>query len=106
MTELEQLPNIGPAVARRLRSLGIEDRADLEAVGPVEVYRRLRRRRRGAPPSLRHYLFGLEAALLGLSVRDLPAHRRIALVRAALDLPDSGPVTTVRPRHVIRARRR
>lgn len=103
------LPNIGLAVASQLRRLGIRKRSDLATLGPVEVYRRLRAEHeagRGPAPSLRFHLFGLEAALSGIRISDLPRSRRTALVRAALGLPEDGPLDCARPKHVIRRRPR
>jgi len=102
---LEQLPNIGPIVAARLCTLGIRTRSELEVLGPVEAYRRLRSAL-GVAPSIRHYLFGLDAALLGVPVRDLPRSRRSQLVRAVLDLPDLGPTQPIRTRLLGSSRRR
>jgi len=98
------LPNVGPTVAEKLRAIGIETRSDLDAVGPLSAYAQLCRRE-GARLPVRHYLFGLEAALLGLRVADLPRSRRVELMRTAFDLPASTPSFTVRPRNIVRARR-
>lgn len=101
---MEQLPNIGPTVAARLREAGIETRGDLERCGALEAYRRLRAQPDRSTP-VRHYLLGLEAALIGLRVSDLPRARRVALLRSAWDLPEAAPLYAVRPTHVVRARR-
>jgi hypothetical protein len=100
---VEALPNIGAAVARVLGELGLTHRSHLEALGSVEVYRRVAAHLGRAPPR-RFFLHGIEAALLGLPIRDLPARRRVALARALLDLPAGGPAAEVRPRRTIRAR--
>ncbi|MEW5769493.1 MAG: helix-hairpin-helix domain-containing protein [Pseudomonadota bacterium] len=41
LTRLEDLPNIGPAMARDLRLLGIQRPADLAGRDPVELYQAL-----------------------------------------------------------------
>jgi hypothetical protein len=38
---LEQLPNVGPAMAADLRSIGIEKPVELAAADPFQLYRRL-----------------------------------------------------------------
>jgi Pathogenicity locus len=40
-TELRKLPNIGPAMARTLVRLGIQDPADLAGKDPLALYERL-----------------------------------------------------------------
>jgi hypothetical protein len=100
---VETLPNIGAAVARVLGEIGLTHRSHLEALGSVEVYRRVAAHL-GRPPPRRFFLHGIEAALLGLPIRDLPPRRRVALARAALDLPGGGPAADVRPRRTIRSR--
>jgi hypothetical protein len=42
--ELQQIPGVGPALARDLRLIGIEKVADLRGRDPEELYRRLERR--------------------------------------------------------------
>ncbi len=92
-------------MAARLALIGIHRRSELEAVGALEAYRRMRRHPE-LRPSLRFDLFGLEAALLGLRVADLSRRRRDALARAALDLPEPRVAFDARPRNFIRARSR
>ena len=41
LVALEQIPNIGPAIARELRRLGIDHPADLKDRDPYEMYERL-----------------------------------------------------------------
>jgi TfoX C-terminal domain len=42
MGELARLPGLGPASEKQLNVIGIASRADLEAVGPVTAYLRLK----------------------------------------------------------------
>lgn len=104
---LTSRPNIGPAVAQRLNAVGIRTVSELAQVGPVEAFRRMRAQP-GPPPTLRHHLYGLDAALRGLRVQDLPRARRTRLARQALALPvdAEAPSFWVRSKRVVRARRR
>jgi hypothetical protein len=38
---LTEIPNVGPAVARMLRRLGVEERADLQGADGEDLYERL-----------------------------------------------------------------
>lgn len=71
-TPLEDLANIGPTIARRLRGIGIATRADLAAVGPVEAWRRLMRSMPGRTVPLCYYLYSLEGALRDCHWSELP----------------------------------
>ena len=104
-TPIRSLPNIGPIVAATLEGLGLRTRADLERQGSVGVFRAVCRQLGRAPPK-RFYLYGIEAALLGLPVSSLPPRRRVALAREALELPPSAPARDIRPRRIIRSRGR
>lgn len=95
------LRNIGPKSAAWLRQVGLRTREDLEAVGPLEAFMRVRRA--GFKPSL-NLLYSLEGALRDCHWQDVPEARRQELVAAAeaaiAQLPDprgrpaAGPVTT------------
>lgn len=74
--ELAALPGLGPASARWLVEIGIETYDDIDRLGSVEVYRRLRVARGGISLNM---LFALESLLLGCHWRDLPADRKAAL---------------------------
>jgi hypothetical protein len=41
METLTTLPNVGPAIARRLRRLGIEEPGDLRGTDPKDLFERL-----------------------------------------------------------------
>ena len=80
-TRLRDLPNLGPASERMLEAAGIRTPAELDRVGSLEAYRRAIAA--GGHPSL-NFLWSIEAALLGLDWRDLPASRKEQL-RAELE---------------------
>ncbi|MEE8331899.1 MAG: TfoX/Sxy family protein [Acidimicrobiia bacterium] len=67
---MEQLRNIGPLSAARLASVGIKDVTDLEEMGSVTAFRRIKERF-PAETSL-NLLYALEGALLDLPWDDLP----------------------------------
>ena len=60
---IEQLQNIGPTIARRLKEIGIRTRADLRSVGSVTAYRRICAKYRGKTIPVCYYLYSLEGAL-------------------------------------------
>ena len=96
-----KLRNIGPKSAAWLRQVGLRSREDLEAVGAVEAFMRVKRA--GFKPSL-NLLYALEGALLDCHWQDVPEARRGELVHAAdaatallpppRNRPAASPVTT------------
>lgn len=74
------LPQVGTKSAAWLRQVGVRSRADLEKLGPIEAF--LRVKRAGFKPTL-NLLWSLEAALLGCHWTAVPPARREAL-KAAL----------------------
>ena len=96
-----KLRNIGPKSAAWLRQVGLRSREDLEAVGAVDAYMRVKRA--GFKPSL-NLLYALEGALLDCHWQEVPDARRAELVLAAdaatallpppRNRPAAAPVTT------------
>ncbi len=82
MTDVGQLPNIGPKTSAWLREIGIMTLEDLEDVGVINAYLRLRESR---PHQVtRNALWGLQAALLNLPWNELPPDlKRELLTRVA-----------------------
>lgn len=102
----EKLRNIGPKSAAWLRQVGLRSRDDLQAVGAVEAYMRVKRA--GFRPGL-NLLYAIEGALLDCHWQEIPDERRHQLVLAADEatalLPPKGkfnrppgPVTTTHHR--------
>lgn len=99
----EKIKNIGPKSMAWLRQTGIRTQADLEAVGSLAAYVRIKRA--GFKPSL-NMLYAMEGAILGCHWQDIPAERRNELIIAAnaevallpqpkyKRMPVAGPVTT------------
>ena len=73
---LTKLKNIGPKSARRLLEAGIASREELEALGAVAVFQRLRKR---YPASLT-MLWALQGALLDLPFHQIPLEIKAALL--------------------------
>jgi hypothetical protein len=96
-----KLRNIGPKSAAWLRQVGLRTRDDLQAIGAVEAFMRVKRA--GFKPSL-NLLYALEGALLDCHWQQVPDERRSELVLAAeaatallpppRNRPPAGPVTT------------
>lgn len=99
----EKIKNIGPKSMAWLRQTGIRTQADLEAVGSLAAYVRIKRA--GFKPSL-NMLYAMEGAILGCHWQDIPTERRSELIIAAdaevallpqpkyKRMPVAGPVTT------------
>ena len=92
MNAQPKLRNIGPKSAAWLRQVGLRSREDLEAVGAVEAFMRVRRA--GFKPSL-NLLYALEGALLDCHWQQVPDERRGELVVAA----DAATALLPPPRH-------
>ncbi|MEO6173434.1 MAG: TfoX/Sxy family protein [Arenimonas sp.] len=99
----EKIKNIGPKSMAWLRQTGIRTQADLEAVGSLAAYVRIKRA--GFKPSL-NMLYAMEGAILGCHWQDIPTERRSELITAAgaevallplpkyKRMPTAAPVTT------------
>ena len=79
MSELAGLRNIGPTTAAWLADIGISTVEDLDALGSVATYRRLKAARPAQVTIVA--LYALEAALLDIAWTDLPPDRRKQLRR-------------------------
>ena len=75
-----KLRNIGPKSAAWLRQVGLRTQEDLESVGAVEAF--IRVKRAGFRPSL-NLLYALEGALCNCHWQEVPDARRTELVSAA-----------------------
>lgn len=74
MTELEALPNLGPALAAALRAAGIDDAEQLREVGSERAWVRVHPRF-----DCLHSLLALEAAVQGIPKRELDEATRLRL---------------------------
>ena len=105
MTDKAKIKNIGPKSMAWLRQTGVRTQEDLESVGALAAYVRIKRA--GFKPSL-NLLYALEGAILDCHWQDIPEERRSALILQADEavallpqpkgkrMPVAGPVTTTR----------
>ena len=99
----EKLRNIGPKSMAWLRQTGVRTLEDLQAVGALSAFVRVKRA--GFKPSL-NLLYALEGAILDCHWQEIPDGRRSELIIAAdaavallpqpkgKRMPVAGPVTT------------
>ena len=78
---VEQLHNIGPTIARRLKEIGIHTEADLRAVGSIAAYRRICAKYRKKTIPVCYYLYSLEGALRNQHWDDIGAMVKQNLLR-------------------------
>ena len=98
-----KIRNIGPKSMAWLRQTGVRTLEDLQAVGALAAFVRIKRA--GFRPSL-NLLYALEGAILGCHWQEIPDERRTALVQSAeaevallplpkyKRMPAASPVTT------------
>jgi DNA transformation protein len=98
-----KIRNIGPKSMAWLRQTGVRTQQDLETVGALAAYVRIKRA--GFKPSL-NLLYALEGAILGCHWQSIPDARRSELILAAETevallpqpkykrMPTAAPVTT------------
>lgn len=80
MSTKDKLRNVGPKSGAWLRQVGVRSLSDLEDIGALEAYMRVKRA--GFRPSL-NLLYALEGALLDCHWQDIPEERRSELILAA-----------------------
>ncbi|MBX3427269.1 MAG: TfoX/Sxy family DNA transformation protein [Pirellulales bacterium] len=79
----DKLRNIGPASAAWLAAVGVSSREDLERIGPVAAFARVRRVQ---PRASLNLLWALEAALADRDWRNLAPETKERLRRELADL--------------------
>lgn len=92
MSSSDKLKNVGPKSAAWLRQVGVRTQGDLEALGAVAAF--IKVKRAGFKPSL-NLLYALEGALLGCHWQQVPEARRTELLAAAEEASLSLPL----PKH-------
>jgi DNA transformation protein and related proteins len=80
MSSNDKLKNVGPKSAAWLRQVGVRTQAELETLGSVAAF--IKVKRAGFRPSL-NLLYALEGALLGCHWQQVPEERRGELLVAA-----------------------
>lgn len=87
-TPLLGLPNIGPTIAGRLATVGIQTVGDLRAVGVPTAYQQLRMHHVGITLTLCYYLYSLQGALDGIHWDALsPATKADLCAAAGVKMP-------------------
>jgi hypothetical protein len=86
-----KIRNVGPKSAAWLRQVGVRSQDDLERLGAVESFMKVKRA--GFKPSL-NLLYALEGALANCHWADLPAERKAALLLAAESAETANPIKT------------
>ena len=81
--DLAGLPGLGATSAGWLVEVGVESLADIDRLGSVAIYRRLRVARAGITLNM---LYALESLVLGCHWRDLSSDRKAALRAEVSDL--------------------
>ncbi len=83
-TNLDSMRNIGPKTAQRLAEVGVTDIPTLKELGPVEAFCRLKT---FFPDSVSfNALFAIQAAMLDVDWRDLPAGLKEELTKEAYSM--------------------
>jgi hypothetical protein len=80
MSSADKLRNVGPKSAAWLRQVGVRTQGDLEEIGAVAAF--IKVKRAGFRPSL-NLLYALEGALLGCHWQQIPDDRRQQLLAEA-----------------------
>ena len=86
-----KIRNVGPKSAAWLRQVGVRTQEDLERLGPVEAFMKVKRA--GFRPSL-NLLYALEGALADCHWADLPDERKAALLAGAEAAEAANPIKT------------
>lgn len=71
-SSLKGLKNIGPTIALRLHEVGVNSRQDLEALGPVKAFLKIKAAYPHKTIPVCYYLYSLEGALRNQHWDDLP----------------------------------
>lgn len=75
--------NLGEKSSEWLLEIGVSKRSQIEAIGSVEIYRRLRQV--GIPASL-NLVYALEASILDIDWRELAPEAKVDLKQQIADL--------------------
>jgi len=97
-----KIRNVGPKSAAWLRQVGVRTQEDLERLGPVDAFMKVKRA--GFRPSL-NLLYALAGAIENCHWADLPDERKAALVQAAASDETANPIKTRWQKQVERSER-
>jgi DNA transformation protein len=79
-SDLLQLKNLGMASVNILRAVGVNTQVDLQRMGAVETYKRIKARDINVSKVM---LYALQGALMDIHWNDLPAELKMQLVESA-----------------------
>ena len=97
-----KIRNVGPKSAAWLRQVGVRTQDDLNKLGPVDAFMKVKRA--GFRPSL-NLLYALAGAIENCHWADLPDERKSALVLAAESAEAANPIKTRWQKQVERSER-
>jgi hypothetical protein len=97
-----KIRNVGPKSAAWLRQVGVRTQDDLEKLGPVEAFMKVKRA--GFRPSL-NLLYALAGAIENCHWADLPNEQKASLVAAAGSAEAANPIKTRWQKQVERSER-
>jgi hypothetical protein len=100
--DTNKIRNVGPKSAAWLRQVGVRTQEDLNRLGPVEAFMKVKRA--GFRPSL-NLLYSLAGAIENCHWADLPDERKQALVAAAGSDEAANPIKTRWQKQVERSER-
>lgn len=83
MSDLQNLINIGPTVAKRLEEVGVFNKRDLRAMGAATAYQRIQANYPDAHLPLCYYLYSLEGALKNRNWRDFSEKQKVNMQKKA-----------------------
>lgn len=89
--DTNKIRNVGPKSAAWLRQVGVRTQEDLEQLGPVEAFMKVKRA--GFRPSL-NLLYSLAGAIADCHWTDLSDERKAELVQAAQADESGNPIKT------------
>jgi DNA transformation protein and related proteins len=97
-----KIRNVGPKSAAWLRQVGVRTQEDLNRLGPVDAFMKVKRA--GFRPSL-NLLYALAGAIENCHWADLPDERKAALVQAVESNEAANPIKTRWQKQVERSER-
>ena len=97
-----KIRNVGPKSAAWLRQVGVRTQEDLQRLGPVEAFMKVKRA--GFRPSL-NLLYALAGAIENCHWADLPDATKTSLVLAAESAESANPIKTRWQKQVERSER-
>ena len=83
MAPLTDLTNIGKTLAQRLEEIGVDTKADLQAMGAAKAYKQIQANYPDAHLPLCYYLYSLEGALKNKDWRSFSGREKAKMQKKA-----------------------